>query len=154
MKKLMMIAMVGLFIFAACGNKTKEAAPAEAPQPKECQKGDEPCCPEMTAEQKADCEAWKSWDTQTAEKKQELVAKRKEFIDKMIVEREAKKAEMEAKMADYKAKLATWEKLSVDQQKALVDEFDALSCHKMPNDKPGCCKEPKEGCKHPQPEQK
>jgi hypothetical protein len=154
MKKLMMIAVAGLFLFASCGNKTQEAAPAEEPQQKECQKGDSPCCKEMNPEQKADCEAWKNWDSQTAEKKQELITKRKECVHKMIVEREAKKAEMEAKMADYKAKLATWDKLTVDQQKALIEEFDALSCHKMQGDKPGCCKEEKEGCKHHQTEQK
>ena len=154
MKKLMMIAVAGLFIFASCGNKTQEPVPVQEPQQKECQKGDQPCCPEMTAEQKAECDAWKNWDSQTAEKKQELVTKRKEFIDKMIAERDAKKAEMEAKMADYKAKLAKWNTLTVEEQKMLIEEFDALSCHKMPNDKPECCKEQKEGCKHHQPEQK
>lgn len=137
----MMFAIAGLFVFASCGNKTQEPAAVENAPQKECQHKKDSCCHEMTEAEKAEMEAWKNWDQQTPEKKQELITKKKECLDKKIAEKEARQAEMQAKFNDFKTKLAGWDKLTIDEQKSLIEEYCAISCHpKHHGDKQGCCK--------------
>ena len=140
MKKFMFVAIAGLFVFASCGNKAKEVTT----ETEEVTQVDTKCCKELTEEQKADCAAWKDWDNQTPERKQELVNKKKECIDKCMAEKEAKCAESKeactktdeekAKCAEFKAKWDAFATLTVDEQKALIDEIK-------------CCKESKKCCK-------
>lgn len=146
MKKLMIVAIAGLFFFASCGNKAKETAVVEPVQQEECQNADKPCCKEMTEEQKADMEAWKNWDNQTAEKKQELLNKRKENIDKAMAEMNAQ-GEVPVEFTEFQTKWNNWGNLSVDEQKTLVEEFKGNCASKCGKDK-ACCKEGenKEGC--------
>lgn len=141
MKKLLMIVVAGLFVFSSCGNnKTAETVTTETTVQEECTQGEKGCCKEMTEEQKADMEAWKNWDNQTAEKKQELLAKRKEMIDQKMAEKgecqkEGCSEECKTRNAELKAKMDNWANLTMDEQKALVDGFGG-----------GCNKDG--GCKH------
>ena len=135
MKKLWILAITGLFFFASCGNKAKEV-PAVEPQQEECQET-KSCCKELTEEQKADIAAWDDWANQTDEKKQDLLAKSKECIDKTLAE--CKEGECSEKCHEFKSKWETWATLSVDNQKALVDEFKEMAKAKC--EKEGCCKE-------------
>ncbi len=154
MKKLLALAAVCCFLFASCCNCNKEkAAPCEG-EKQECamKKGDKPCCKEMTEEQKAECEAWKNFDSLTAEEQEALVNKKKEAIDQMKAEREAKEKEMAEKKAAFEAKWANWDQLTTAEKKALLDEMPCCQkkCHKPCDGPQGpqgekCCK--KDKCK-------
>ena len=125
MKKLTLAIAALSFVLVSCNNQPKPEQ-AVGNQPKqECenQKGQHKCCKDMSEEQKAMFEAWKDWDNQTPEKKAELIAKRKECIDKKIVEQETREAEMKVKKGEFKAKWANFDKLDIEAQKVLIDEF-------------------------------
>lgn len=148
MKKLFLLAAACCFLFTSCCRCDKNAAPAECPDSlkKECHmKGDKPCCKEMTEEQKAEMEAWKNFDSLTAEEQENLVNKRKEAIDQMKAEKEAKEKEMAEKKAAFEAKWANWDKLTTAEKKALLDEMPC--CHKPcmgpdgPHGDMKCCKD-------------
>lgn len=145
MKKLLALAAVCCFLLASCCNCNKNAAPAECPDSTktECaSKADKkPCCKEMTEEQKAECEAWKNFDSLTAEEQENLVNKRKAAIDQKRAEKEAKEKEIAEKKAAFEAKWANWDQLTTAEKKALLDEMS--QCHRKCN-KP--CKNTK--CHH------
>jgi hypothetical protein len=154
MKKLAVLISVFCFIFVACNNN--QPAPATEEPTEQCDKkhGEKEC--QMTEEQKADMEAWKNWDNQTTEKKEELVAKRKACIDKKMAEKsekcDAEKKEQcpekEAKCAEMKAKFDNWNNLTLDEKKALLDEMQPKKCCKEGGDKK-CCKDgKKKECEH------
>ena len=140
MKKLMLMLTACCLIFASCGKETQSAEPVQ----------EETCC-EMTAEEKAMCEAWQNWDNLAVEDQEQLVIDVKAWIDAKMAECPAKKAECEAKKAECEAKHAAfmekWEKfdeLTLEAKKELIEEFFANKCCK--EKKEGCCKEKKEGC--------
>ena len=136
------MAAVCCFVLASCN--CKKDAPAAAPEAdkQECaMKGDKPCCKEMTEEQKAECEAWKNFDSLTAEEQEALVNKKKEAIDQMKAEREAREKEMAEKKAAFEAKWANWDQLTTAEKKALLDEMPC--CHKK-------CHKPCDGPQGPQ----
>lgn len=151
MKKLFIIAIAGLFTFASCGKKAVEPATEPVQTEQECEKK----C-ELTEEQKAEMEAWANWDSQTDERKAELVANKKACLDKCMAEKaekcegETEKCpEKEAKCAEMKAKLDNWDNLTIDEKKALLDEFAPKKCCKGEGHEggEGCCKgEGHEGC--------
>ena len=145
MKKLAVLMSVFCFVFVACNNNQKTPATEETTE--QCEKkceGKHDC--KMTEEQKADMEAWKNWDNQTAEKKEELVAKRKACIDKKMAEKsekcDAEKKEQcpekEAKCAEMKAKFDNWNNLTIDEKKVLLDEMQPKKC----------CKDGEKKCEH------
>jgi hypothetical protein len=153
MKKLAVLISVCCFVFASCNNKpAPEQVDEVAPETCEAKKE---CC-QMTEEQKADMAAWKDWDNQTIEKKEELVAKCKACIDKKMAEKkeqcDAEKTEAcpekKAKCEEMKAKFDNWDNLTLDEKKALLDE---MSCCKKKCCKDGekkCCKDGKKECEH------
>ncbi|MBO4480963.1 MAG: hypothetical protein J5719_00225 [Bacteroidales bacterium] len=130
MKKLFLLAAACCFLFASCCNCNKDKAEAKECEKQECamKKGDMPCCKEMTEEQKAECEAWKNFDSLTAEEQEALVNKKKEAIDQMKAEKEAREKEMAEKKAAFEAKWANWDQLTTAEKKALLDEMPC--CHK------------------------
>ncbi len=145
MKKLWMLAIAGLFFFASCGNKPAEVTTEPEAEVKtdatECQSA----CKELTEEQKAEIAAWEDWANQTPEKKEELVAKRKECIDKKMSEccgeKKEECPEQAAKCAEFKAKWDNWNNLDIEAKKALIDE--KMSCCKKKCEGKGgegCCK--------------
>ena len=145
MKKLAMLISVCCFVFVSCNNQPAQA-PEESTEHK-CE-GHKKCCKELTEEQKADMEAWKNWDSQTTEKKEELVAKRKECIDNRMAKKQEKcDAEKKeecpakaAKCAEMKAQFENWDNLTLDEKKALLDEMPCCG-------KKQCCKGGnKKGC--------
>ncbi|MDR2010504.1 MAG: hypothetical protein LBQ22_08475 [Bacteroidales bacterium] len=163
MKKLIYL-LLPIFLFVACNNNqkaketTEETQKCEQEEKKCCKDGEKKCCKELTEEQKAEMEAWNNWDSQTDEKKAELVENRKACIDKMMAEKaekcEGKEGKEECpkkaeKCAELKAKMDNWDNLTIDEKKVLLDEF-APKCHK---DGEGCkghkdgegCKGHKEG---------
>jgi hypothetical protein len=152
MKKLLALAAVCCFLFASCCNCNKEkAAPCEGEKQECAMKGDKPCCKEMTEEQKAECEAWKNFDSLTAEEQEALVNKKKEAIEQMKAEKEAREKEMAEKKAAFEAKWANWDQLTTAEKKALLDEMPCChkKCHK-PCDAPQgdkCCKDKAPCCK-------
>jgi hypothetical protein len=150
MKKLfILMAAACCLTFTACNNK-----PAE--QPAECTEtqSEEPCCKEMTEEQKAEMEAckkaaedWQNWENLTDERKAELLNDRKAKYD----ERQAAKKAQEEKKAAFEAAMNNWDNLTIDERKAAFDNMgccggcpggDRPGCH---GDKPGC-KGDKPGC--------
>lgn len=158
-RALLTLVTIGLLAaLTSCGgtDKPKDAAKetkTECADKKDsacCKEKKEGCCKELTEEQKADMAAWNDWDNQTPEKKQELVTKRKECIDKRMAEKkekcEAKEGEEKKecpeaakKCAEFKAKWDNWANLTIDEQKALIDECTAC-CKKACEKKEGECK--------------
>ncbi len=151
MKKLAVLISICCFVFVACNNNPSVPDPnavsvdSTAQCAKKCE-GKKEC--QMTEEQKADMEAWKNWDNQTAEKKEELVAKRKACIDKKMAEKsekcDAEKKEQcpekEAKCAEMKAKFDNWNNLTLDEKKALLDEMSCCKQKCCANSDKKCCK--------------
>ncbi|MDR1758400.1 MAG: hypothetical protein LBR51_05540 [Bacteroidales bacterium] len=139
MKKIMMIAVAAMFVFASCGNKPKADEVVAEGTPQE----ETPCCKEMTEEQKADCADWKNWENLTPERQDELLLKSKECIDKKMAEcaekcegkEEPACPEAKAKCEAFKASWENWENLEKEAKKALIDEFRANCCKAKK-----CCK--------------
>lgn len=145
MKKLfILMAAACCLTFTACNNK-----PAEQPAENTEVQAEEPCCKEMTEEQKAEMEAckkaaedWQNWENITDERKAELLDQRKAKYDEM---QEMKKAQ-EEKKAKFEAAMNNWDKLTLDEKKAAFDEASCCGGCKKGEGK-GCCKEGgKPGC--------
>lgn len=166
MKKLfILMAATCCLAFTACNqNKTTDQT-AESTEVQ----AEEPCCKEMTPEQKAEMEAhqkamedWKNWENITEERRVELLNDRKAKYDEM----QAMKKAQEEKKAKFEAAMQNWDNLTTAEKKAAFDEMGCCGgCKKgegkpccKGGDKPGCPKEgpgcPKDGGKCPKGEPK
>jgi len=138
MKKLfIMLAAACCLMFTACTSK-----PAEQTAETTEAQAEEPCCKEMTEEQKAEmeackkaCEDWQNWENLTDERKAELLDQRKAKYDEM----QAMKKAQEEKKAAFETAMNNWDKLTLDEKKAA---FDAASCCGgcKKGEGKGCCK--------------
>ena len=124
--------------FTACNNNKPAEQPAEGTE----MQAEEPCCKEMTEEQKAQMEAckkaaedWENWENITDERKAELLDQRKAKYDEM----QAMKKAQEEKKAAFEAAMNNWDKLTIDEKKAAFDNLGCCGGCKG-GDKPGCCK--------------
>ena len=143
MKKLTLLlsAIVCVAVMSSCcGGKNQKDEATTPEQTTECAKkcdNAKPAC-NLTEEQKAECEAfkakWNDFDNLTVDEQKELIAKKKECIDK-------RREEAKAKMAECEAKWANFETLTIAEQKAFLDEN---SCCKKAKD---CKKEGDTKCK-------
>ena len=146
MKKLfILMAAACCLTFTACTNNKPAEQKAECT---EVQAEDQPCCKEMTEEQKAEMEAckkaaedWQNWENLTDERKAELLDMRKAKYDEM----QAMKKAQEEKKAKFEAAMLNWDKLSLDDRKAAFDEMGCCGGCKKGEGKP-CCKGEKPGC--------
>ena len=117
MKKLfILMAAACCLTFTACTNNKPAEQKAECT---EVQAEDQPCCKEMTEEQKAEMEAckkaaedWQNWENLTDERKAELLDMRKAKYDEM----QAMKKAQEEKKAKFEAAMLNWDKLSLDDR--------------------------------------
>ncbi|GHT57500.1 hypothetical protein FACS18945_1970 [Bacteroidia bacterium] len=138
MKKLSFIvgAMSVAFLLASCcGGSKDEKSCCKKDEKKECQKP----CEGLSEEQKQACAEfqaqWEKFDSLAVDVQNELIAKKKGFID-------AKRAEAKAKIAKCDSLWAEYDKLTTTaEQKAFID---ANSCCKKKCDKAEgekkCCK--------------
>ena len=124
--------------FTACNNNKTAEQSAECTE----MQAEEPCCKEMTEEQKAQMEAckkaaedWENWENITDERKAELLDQRKAKYDEM----QAMKKAQEEKKAAFEAAMNNWDKLTIDEKKAAFDNLGCCGGCKG-GDKPGCCK--------------
>ena len=144
MKKLfIMMAAACCLMFTACTNNKPAEQPAENT---EVQAEDQPCCKEMTEEQKAEMEAckkaqedWQNWENLTEDRKVELLNDRKAKYDEM----QAMKKAQEEKQAKFEAAMLNWDKLSIEDRKAA---FDEMGCCGGCKEGPGCHKGEAPGC--------
>ena len=130
--------------FTACNNNKPAEQPAEGTE----MQAEEPCCKEMTEEQKAQMEAckkaaedWENWENISEDRKNELLNDRKAKYDEM---QEMKKAQEEKKAA-FEAAMNNWDNLTIDERKAAFDNMGCCGgCKKGEGN--GCCKGDKQGC--------
>lgn len=130
--------------FTACNNNKPAEQPAEGTE----MQSEEPCCKEMTEEQKAQMEAckkaaedWENWENISEDRKNELLNDRKAKYDEM---QEMKKAQEEKKAA-FEAAMNNWDNLTIDERKAAFDNMGCCGGCKKGEGK-GCCKGDKQGC--------
>ena len=130
MKKvtLFLSAIVCVAIMTSCCGKKQgetEGATCDKAAKTQCDK-EKPAC-NLTEEQKAEMQAfqekWNNFDNLTADEQTELIAKKRECIEK-------RREEAKAKMAECEAKWANFDNLTIAEQKAFLDEA-------------GCCKKAK-----------
>ncbi len=101
---------------ASCQTECTDKPFGEGKCPREgMRQGMPPCptqggCPKM----KAQMEKWMKFDSLSVDEQKALLKERKEAIDKMQAEMEAKKAEMEQKWANF-------DSLTIEEQKQLID---------------------------------
>ena len=142
MKKLSVAIGAVCFVFASCSNPQETTVKEDCKAKQECQKQDQKhnCCKEISAEEKAFCDAWKDWKNQTPEKKAELISKQKERINGKMAEWEAKEAEAKAKREEFKTKWSTFDQLDIEAQKTLIDEYGCWNKRKHHHKTGNSCK--------------
>ncbi len=138
MKKIALMIGALCFVFASCNNtvSTQEESVENPPMEKKCHHHGDKHCPQMTEEQKAECEAfrtqWNDWANLDDNAKKELITTAKARIDEREAKIKAEREAMEAKKAEMDAKWNNFDNLTLDEQKELLD-FKMHCC------KP-CCK--------------
>jgi len=124
MKKsgLLLSAIFFLFMVSCGGNQQAQEEKASCGKEKKCCQKEKKCdkSDERSEECKAFAERWEKFEDLALEEKQELIAKRKAFVEK---ERE----EMKARIAECEAKWEKFEEWTIEEQKEFLDK---LPCKK------------------------
>lgn len=130
MKKIvLLLGIVSLVLLSSCcnGKKGDCQKTCSKEEKKEAQMSSR-CC-KMSDEQKNECvsfqEKWVKFDSLSVEEQKELIAKKKDFIDK-------REAEIKAARDSFDAKWTNFKNLTIAEQKALLDQKDGfMKCPKF-----------------------